>query len=227
MSVQATTWVWNNSKTTGSTKMVLLAIADHAWPDGTNAWPSVSRLARMTGLSEDTVRRSVNRAEKCGELAVVRKTGGRAPKGQHASNDYVLCMKEPNDPPANTANPSQALPSQEATPKSLPALGLTPAPRDPNRKVTQKEPDRLKSEADLVCRGWWDTSDPKPMPAGGFIGARKIIEKALSAGWLSEELAEVLPTVETLAFWSLEKALKQNRKQLVSQTKQKDKAWWD
>jgi DNA-binding MarR family transcriptional regulator len=58
MSVQATTWAWNQSTTT-TEKLVLLALADHAWPDGTHAYPSVGRLARMTGLTERSVRRAI------------------------------------------------------------------------------------------------------------------------------------------------------------------------
>jgi len=69
------------------------------------------------------------------------------------------------------------------------------------------------TEADAVCRAWWDAASPKPMPAGGFVGARKIIDKALKAGWSSEEVGQALPQVETLAQWSLEKALKGNRKE--------------
>jgi len=71
---------------------------------------------------------------------------------------------------------------------------------------------KVKSEADLVCQGWWEASDPKPMPAGGFVGARKIIDKALKAGWTSEEVSAALPFIETLAAWSLEKALKENKR---------------
>jgi DNA-binding MarR family transcriptional regulator len=59
MSVQATSWAWNQSTTT-TEKLVLLALADHAWPDGTHAYPSISRLARMTGLTERSVRRAIS-----------------------------------------------------------------------------------------------------------------------------------------------------------------------
>lgn len=155
----------------------------------------------MTGLSEDTVRRSVRKAESLGELVVVRKSGGRARSGEHASNDYDLVMA------SNT-------PSDTPPPQSQEKLKV---------KAATAEKNSSSPEADSVCREWWDSCDPKPMPAGGFVGARKIIGKALDAGWRPDELAKALPQVETLAFWSLEKALKQNRQQLVPQG---DKAWW-
>jgi hypothetical protein len=223
MSVQATTWVWSNSKTTGTAKLVMLAIADHAWQDGTNAWPSIGRLAKMTGLSEDTVRRAVKQAEELNELAVDRKNGGRAKKGEHASNDYVLLMTE--QPPHDESVEPQPL--QNATPNPRTTRPLTLAGSGGNHKGTVKETKPLSAkdnQADKVCRKWWDSCNPKPMPAGGFVGARKIIKKALDAGWSPEDLERALPNVETLAFWSLEKALKQNQLQTI--IKVEKESWW-
>jgi DNA-binding MarR family transcriptional regulator len=58
MSVQATSWAWGQITTT-TEKLVLLALADHAWPDGTHAYPSVRRLSRMAELTERSVRRAI------------------------------------------------------------------------------------------------------------------------------------------------------------------------
>ena len=52
MSVYCTTRVWKKSKATGNDKLVLLAIADNAWEDGTNAFPSVGHIAHKTGLDK-------------------------------------------------------------------------------------------------------------------------------------------------------------------------------
>ena len=197
----------------------MLAIADHAWKDGTNAWPSVERLSKMTGLDQETVRRSVKKAESLGELKVDRKKGGRAPKGQHASNDYILTMVQP--PQGEGVTDTQPPQGEGVNPRN--ERVLTPATRGGNRKVTKKEPTASNNEADAVCRKWWEESNPKPMPAGGFVGARKIIAKALDAGWSPDELSKALPMVDTLAFWSLEKALKQNKQELVPN---KGGSWW-
>lgn len=213
MSSKAVSWVWNNSKTKGTAKLVLLAIADHAWQDGTNAWPSVERLAKMTGLDPDTVRRAVKKAEALGELEVVRKSGGRASKGQHASNDYLLVMsQDPQD--AALKDPQDT----GLNPRKI--QDLTPAECETNKTMNKNTNRQI---ADEVTRRWWEASDPKPMPAGGFVGARKIVEKAIAAGWTDSDLDKALPQVETLAFWSLEKALKQNRQHPVSQN---NKVWW-
>lgn len=218
MSVQATTWVWSNSKTTGTAKLVMLAIADHAWQDGTNAWPSIGRLAKMTGLSEMTVRRGVATAESLGELRVVRSLGGRSSKGTHASNDYVLVMEQPSQ----DDTPDLSQPSQGDTPnplKTIP-LGVSGLEGNRNRTVKVKEPKPSANEADGICRNWWESTNPKPLIP--FIAAKKIIEKAIRAGWSGDQVAAALPKVETLAGWSLEKVLKQEK----SLEKSPDKSWW-
>jgi hypothetical protein len=73
MSVQATTWVWNQSKAGGTARLVLLALADHAHPDGTHAFPAVAELARMCGVSDRTVQRTLRDLEASGEIRTVRE----------------------------------------------------------------------------------------------------------------------------------------------------------
>ncbi|NIQ77063.1 MAG: helix-turn-helix domain-containing protein, partial [Anaerolineae bacterium] len=36
-------------------KSVLIGLAEHAWPDGSNAFPGVERIAAYTSLGESTV----------------------------------------------------------------------------------------------------------------------------------------------------------------------------
>lgn len=68
MSVYCTTRVWKKSKATGNDKLVLLAIADNAWEDGTNAFPSVGHIAHKTGLDKRTVKRIIKKLIDMGEL---------------------------------------------------------------------------------------------------------------------------------------------------------------
>lgn len=84
MSVQATTWVWNHSKAQGIDRLVLLALADHAHPDGSHAYPSVATLAEMTTVSERTVQRSLRHLTDLGEITVV--THAR----HHATTEYKI-----------------------------------------------------------------------------------------------------------------------------------------
>jgi hypothetical protein len=67
MGLEATKWVWRQSRATGIPKFVLLAIADHADKEGV-AWPGVPRLAQMVGRSERTVQRCLEELELLGDL---------------------------------------------------------------------------------------------------------------------------------------------------------------
>lgn len=66
--------------------LVLLAVADYAYDDGTNAWPSVKLLAEKSRMTERAVRFILARLEADGELIVrenvdaVETVDGFAPK---------------------------------------------------------------------------------------------------------------------------------------------------
>jgi hypothetical protein len=58
--------------------LLLLAIADHAHPDGTNAFPSQHTLAKKTRLSVRQVRRLLDRLVDGGELKIEERPGTTA-----------------------------------------------------------------------------------------------------------------------------------------------------
>ena len=91
MSLKASRWVWEHSTSAGLDRLVLLAIADHADEFGGSAWPSLTRLAEMCGLSRRSVIRSVDRLVESGELERLRG-GGRAGRGG-VSNGYRIHLK--------------------------------------------------------------------------------------------------------------------------------------
>lgn len=76
MSVRVMSWVWDHSQAGGTDRLVLLAIADSADHDGTNAWPSVATIARKCQVSERTVQRSIRALVDLGELRVQAQAGG-------------------------------------------------------------------------------------------------------------------------------------------------------
>lgn len=80
-------WVWDQSPTSGTELLLLLAIADFADDSGGHAYPSKHTLAEKTRLDPSTVRRLVKRLEDAGHLHVQRSTGrGRA-------NVYTVLMQ--------------------------------------------------------------------------------------------------------------------------------------
>ena len=74
MSVEAIAVVLHHSKAKGTDKLVLIGIANHEGDGG--AWPSVETLAKYGDVDERTVRRSLRRLEKLGEITTHVQAGG-------------------------------------------------------------------------------------------------------------------------------------------------------
>lgn len=77
MSVQAVVWVLEHSTSRLGDRLVLLAIANHAQADGTNAWPSVARIAKEARVTPRSVQRSMRILEASGELVIEPGAGFR------------------------------------------------------------------------------------------------------------------------------------------------------
>ncbi len=90
MSIEVMNAVWKSSQSTGRTKLVLLAIADHQGEQG--AWPSLGTLAKMAGASERSVQRDIEELEKLGELQVTRY--GSPTKGRNKTNLYFVTLDD-------------------------------------------------------------------------------------------------------------------------------------
>lgn len=69
MSVEAIAWALNHAPVQSPvSKLVLIALANHARPDGSSAFPSVSTICRYTCLSERSVRQHLDNLEKQGVI---------------------------------------------------------------------------------------------------------------------------------------------------------------
>ena len=71
MSVKVMSLVWDQSESTENARLLLLAIADSADHDGTNAWLAIDTLAKKTRSSRSAVKRNIKVLVSLGELAVV------------------------------------------------------------------------------------------------------------------------------------------------------------
>jgi hypothetical protein len=104
VSVQAISWVIDHSKHKGNSFVVLLMIANHARPDGTGAWPSVSTLSKESRISERTVQRNIKRLTRTTftippELVVEER------KGPHGCNLYSIPGVKLSTPRCQTVVP--------------------------------------------------------------------------------------------------------------------------
>jgi|DEB0MinimDraft_10_1074344.scaffolds.fasta_scaffold137560_2 DNA-binding transcriptional regulator YhcF (GntR family) len=85
MSYKAMDAVFDADIEDGLAKYVLLAIAKHADEQG-ECYPSMERLARLTGLSQRTVLRKIGWLEKAGYVSIKRRTVA----GKKTSNLYSV-----------------------------------------------------------------------------------------------------------------------------------------
>lgn len=86
MSIRVMSWVFEQSRSKGIDRLVLLAIGDHAHDTGRNAYPSMSTLTRKTGLDKRTVQRAIRALVDLGELTVDINAG---PKGSNRYHVHV------------------------------------------------------------------------------------------------------------------------------------------
>jgi hypothetical protein len=154
LSVKVMTWVWDHSRSKKTERLVLLAIADCASEDGSNAYPCTAELMRKTGLSERGVQSAISNLVKLGELFVGRNLG---PRG---CNRYRVVMATPAEsagvqdlPPADLAPPGTPCPPHGVHPPQdlPPANGASPqtvreTPAGP-APVTVLEPSKKNSSS--------------------------------------------------------------------------------
>lgn len=77
MSIEATSWALN-VPIGGNAKVILLGLANHAHPDGTESYPSLNTLARYAHCDRSTARRNVRKLVADGWA----KEAGTGPNGQ-------------------------------------------------------------------------------------------------------------------------------------------------
>lgn len=88
-------WVWHHSGARGGARLVLLAIADAADADGSNAWPTLQTIAAKCQMTGRNVRRCVAELVEAGELRVDYNAGGRPDTpADRRPNRYTVVMDD-------------------------------------------------------------------------------------------------------------------------------------
>lgn len=114
MSWQAMEWVFKNSPTKGSQRLVEVVLAEHAHADGSNAYPSVATIAREANVCERTVQYALRRLTSIGRIV----PEGFGPKG---TIKYRVVMSQiAPEPPEGTVR------VQDATPTGVQPVAPTP-----------------------------------------------------------------------------------------------------
>lgn len=143
MSVEAIATVLHHSRATGTAKVVLIGIANHAGDGG--AWPTIATLAKYAGVAERSVQRAIRDLEDLGEIHVHEQAGGnRHTQDRYRPNRYDIlvvcpadCDRSPShrcasdEPPAHP-EPAPIRGDSNVTPHA--ESGVTPAsPLEPGR----------------------------------------------------------------------------------------------
>jgi hypothetical protein len=128
--------VWEHSKTTGTTRFVFIALADHCDHDGL-AWPSIDRVAWKCRVDRRTVQRAYNEIELLGEM--VREIGGR---GAHSTTLYRVTLPGCGqlDLKGGTSPPLRVAQSPIRAAESPNKGGTSP----PEPSINRKEPRRAE-----------------------------------------------------------------------------------
>lgn len=93
MSIAVIDWVFKHSPTKGTDRLVLLAIADSAEDDGTNAWPGVDTVARKAGVTRRGAQQSIARLQREGRVRVEHQAGGPGDlRADRRPNRYSVVM---------------------------------------------------------------------------------------------------------------------------------------
>lgn len=194
MSIKVMNWVWDHSPAKGTELLMLLAIADNAADDGSNAFPSVSTLARKTRLDERTVQRIIRKLASQEQLHVDER-GGRQ------SNRYTVLMREElSTPPAKRRSRQNATGGVEAAPGVAelrhPSPGTAVSPEPPSTALetssaaegapTRAEEGKSIEDIDAVLDGLGPAWQLTPKQRQRL--APKVVE-ALAAGWSARKLS--------------------------------------
>jgi DNA-binding transcriptional ArsR family regulator len=123
MSLDALKWAWEQDCPNPTAKLVLMALADHANSDG-ECWPSMKRVAELTGISSRQVSTHITQLER---LGYVTKGARRRWEGQLRGWEYRVNLRQ---------NPTSGsvLPVASGSPASPPAEADFRSEPSENRK---------------------------------------------------------------------------------------------
>ena len=140
MSLDALKWAWEQDCPNATSKLVLMALADHANSDG-ECWPSMKRVAKLTGISSRQVSTHIVTLES---LGYVTKGNRRRHEGQLRGWEYRVNLH-------GEATSGSTLPVASGSPAHLPAeVGFRSEPSE-NRKeepLADKPPESVTRKKD-------------------------------------------------------------------------------
>lgn len=157
----------------GTRKLVLIGIANHASPDGTNAWPSLDTLARYAGVSRRNAKKAVVWLAHEGLIVVETNAGGtHDTEDRYRPNRYRLTLPPGGSRPTPHDDPGGSPPTARGVAPDR-SGGSPPTPEPSCEPSTT-----IQSESDVDDAGPVDAYEPTgAAEAGGLIDdARALCE---------------------------------------------------
>lgn len=162
MSIQAITWVLEHSESTGTTRNVMIAIANHISPDGVG-WAYRKRIIKDARCSMDSYRRAVTWLEEHGELEREIKQGAalKAFVGYRPNEFSIPALvaaaaeKEDGNLPPSTGPGGGSSPSTEdGNLPPAPDGKLPPSQEEPSKEPSKETEQRVPEEPTPFDRFW-------------------------------------------------------------------------
>lgn len=179
VSIEVIHWALNRApiprdrRDASSLTIVLVGLANHADPDGRNAFPSLARLSRYTRLSERSVRYALRTLEELGLIrpADPESVAAYVKRADRRPNGYDLAIERPEQTVDNTGDPvDNSAPEEQSVPpvdqhggQTLPARGANSEPTGGKacpRTVLNRPGNRPARERAPAARS------PLPAPCG-------------------------------------------------------------
>ena len=197
MSIEAVSLALHHSKASGTTKLVLIGIANHLGDGG--AWPAIETLARYANTSTRSVQRSIQELSELGEVQVYLQ-GGNGRMAGYRTNRYDISLNCPETCdgsvnhkllPGATRTSRQGRQLRHSRGDIDVTLGATPASpkpyNKPSGKPSNKPLDRNKFDQVAFSNSFEQFWAAYPRKVGK-AAASKVFEKALASGIKAEEL---------------------------------------
>ena len=182
MSIEALALALHHSVAGGTTKLVLLGIANHLGDEG--AWPSVETLSKYANASPRQVQRAIQDLVELGEIQV-RVQGGNARLASQRTNRYFVNLVCPSDCDGSANHRSTGVTST-ATGVTSAASGVTSTAKWGDAGVTltlrepSEEPDLVRGELERAIKDgfekFWEAYPRRQAKAEAFKAYRKALK---------------------------------------------------
>lgn len=186
MSIQAISWVLEESEAKLGARLVLLSIANHADRVGGNAFPSVETIAIEAGMSTRQVQRALPILEKIGELEIDRGGGEGSGRGKtHRYRIVGMCKQKGDNLSSIDESKGDKSGAERVTNRTGKGDRMSPEP-----SLTVQEPTTRASAQDADgfeewFAAWWKRYPRYRRGAPGPV--KKKIESLMRRGLVSRQ----------------------------------------